>query len=775
MAYVLNTPPAAQFGPADVPGLVLWLDATDPNGDSSELAANSTMTTWYDKSGQANHFTASGTVTYNATGTKGVQMNGTFMSNASFTNLPTGVDADYSILIACVITDLTTDRSLVSYGATPTNYVSLYCTTAGLLTWAGPGAGSVTYGTYVANTALILTDVILTRGFNALRYYGRILPGTIPDAHSTTSAGPTTGITMNSSPVYLGASVNSIPAIQGRVYEVLMYNGGIGLIQVTALQSYLRRKYVNWDPAFSISNLNARFHPFATLSPVLSRPSIPYDQRGMWYNSSAQGPSSIMLWLDAADSSTITTTAGKVTQWRDKSGWANHLSPVGIYSNAAVQTAYQNGLNVLNFTGSNMYASANSAAVYPYECFAVVALKSLVRTDIISVGSTSSDNYNSLTFSEFTALRWQNGSTTNSRTPNTVTSADETSTSFLILGWSIGGSNFCLYRNGALLTRTRSYTFTLTAASRIQVGARRTNTSVPDIQCNMYLAEIMMFNNQLNNNERRQLEYYLADKWGLLSQLTWPCIVRPARNPVFNPKSMRVGGNSGSGPSLTLWLDAADAATVEIRDGKVRSWADKALYNGVEFVFFQNTVSSQPSYVNNGIVFDTVTNASLTSSIPASTILPLTDFTVFVVAKNCIGLSAYPTSYIFGISNGSTNYLGWAIGPSTNQVVGGVAYPLPGDFFFTARRIATINTYFSLNGGTPLTSTGGTNPGGGTNTMMIGRGNRRISGSVHEIIVFNGGLNTTQMQLIEGYLAWKWNLVHKLPSTHPYYKYYPSP
>ena len=37
-----------------------------------------------------------------------------------------------------------------------------------------------------------------------------------------------------------------------------------------------------------------------------------------------------------------------------------------------------------------------------------------------------------------------------------------------------------------------------------------------------------------------------------------------------------------------------------------------------------------------------------------------------------------------------------------------------------------------------------------------------------EIVLYNVVLTTTQIQLIEGYLAWKWGLQANLPSGHPY-------
>lgn len=46
--------------------------------------------------------------------------------------------------------------------------------------------------------------------------------------------------------------------------------------------------------------------------------------------------------------------------------------------------------------------------------------------------------------------------------------------------------------------------------------------------------------------------------------------------------------------------------------------------------------------------------------------------------------------------------------------------------------------------------------------------NTGTSGNVHEVVVFNLAVGTTNRQLTEGYLAWKWGLQAGLPAGHPY-------
>lgn len=47
-------------------------------------------------------------------------------------------------------------------------------------------------------------------------------------------------------------------------------------------------------------------------------------------------------------------------------------------------------------------------------------------------------------------------------------------------------------------------------------------------------------------------------------------------------------------------------------------------------------------------------------------------------------------------------------------------------------------------------------------------------GSIQEYVIFNRNLTLDERQKFEGYLAWKWNLVSKLPANHPYKTFKPS-
>jgi hypothetical protein len=102
-------------------------------------------------------------------------------------------------------------------------------------------------------------------------------------------------------------------------------------------------------------------------------------------------------WYDGSDSATITVTGTQVTQWLDKSGSNNTITPLPGNSNATLQPAYQNGRSVVNFSGNNLYRAATGSGRYPSDVYLVIQLKSISRYDVVAIGELGGDSFNSLT------------------------------------------------------------------------------------------------------------------------------------------------------------------------------------------------------------------------------------------------------------------------------------------------------------------------------------------------------------------------------------------
>jgi hypothetical protein len=73
------------------------------------------------------------------------------------------------------------------------------------------------------------------------------------------------------------------------------------------------------------------------------------------------------LWLDAADTSTITSSGGDVSQWNDKSGNARNFTQSSATAKPKTGTRTINSLNTIDFDGTNDFLSCpSSTALFNY-------------------------------------------------------------------------------------------------------------------------------------------------------------------------------------------------------------------------------------------------------------------------------------------------------------------------------------------------------------------------------------------------------------------------
>ncbi|MFM6249804.1 MAG: hypothetical protein ACKPEQ_11775 [Dolichospermum sp.] len=212
--------------------------------------------------------------------------------------------------------------------------------------------------------------------------------------------------------------------------------------------------------------------------------------------------------------------------------------------------------------------------------------------------------------------------------------------------------------------------------------------------------------------------------------------------------------------STDLWLDAADSSTIILNGSTVSQWRDKS---GNERHATQATAANQPAYQATGLngrptlVFDG-TNDSLLSSL--SLALPATVIVVFRVNvyKNFGVIYGNATSNTLGLHSSITelyNFDGLAERTLSTTL--------------TTTPIMVASTWSSnqiqshVNGGNAFTfSTINPNFTG----LVIGDasiGSQTLNGSISEIVI-----TSANRQLIEGYLAWKWELTANLPDNHPF-------
>ena len=526
------------FLPTQITGCSLWLDAAD----SSTVTGTTTVTAWTDKSGNAYNGTvvnasvgspvAPSYLTNSINGLSAMTMSGTSYFTGSTNVNSTTLTAFF--LGNCVFgTGGSSQQRILGLGVTGLDDYSSTLRPIPLSVISG-GTQLLAYrnanmasATVVSGTNFI--GCCLFDGTTNFMYKDGTL-GT-QTASSGTFTTSIYGVGSDAGTQFMGGTSSlGTNCLVGKIGELIVYNTALNTSQRQQVESYLGQK---WGLTASLISghpgLNKIIH--RNLQTTFSK--TPYFVKF--------SPTQIVgctHWFDATDSSTITLSSGSLTQWNDKSGNGRNLTAVSGFANATVSSAYQNGLNVFNFSGNGLYRTAAGNVSYPLDVYIIVALKSLTtHVDVLGMGDTSVDNFNSLTFAESAASRWHNGSSGGGR--QTISTSNETSLSFLLLQWSLANSNYLLRRNGTqLIQASRTYSFNNSATSIFQIGFRHTD-NVYGTQANFrgYIGEIIVFNNQIGTTDRQKVESYLAQKWGLVSSL--PAGHLNATFPVGSPTAIQ--------------------------------------------------------------------------------------------------------------------------------------------------------------------------------------------------------------------------------------------
>jgi hypothetical protein len=262
------------------------------------------------------------------------------------------------------------------------------------------------------------------------------------------------------------------------------------------------------------------------------------------WNETVWNPSMIStaLWLDAADSGTIATSGGEVTQINDKSGNArNFTSAPG--SRPSTGAATLNSKNILTFS-ADYFTSVASAATWKFlhdatksSVFAVAALGTTADPNTFyglfgNNGSSSSSNVGACCFYDDRVFVPRNNAVVHqigrggSSSPVSLNIANDaitpnTANILAILG---DPSNGTLANRGVTIinggaeqkNNTDSSTFSDSNPTfNFQIGAAGNNVA----PLTGSLAEFIIVSDLVSSTTRQKLEGYLAHKWGLTASL----------------------------------------------------------------------------------------------------------------------------------------------------------------------------------------------------------------------------------------------------------------
>lgn len=230
---------------------------------------------------------------------------------------------------------------------------------------------------------------------------------------------------------------------------------------------------------------------------------------------------------------------------------------------------------------------------------------------------------------------------------------------------------------------------------------------------------------------------------------------------------------------LITWLDSSALTN----GATITSWVDKSS-SAITFTKTgtPNIVVSQIgglNYMNMTAGSAGTTNSFFTTgtyNFPAS-------YSIFAVGYTTAGNSPSPeiaglmgagdlTLYLRRTGNSFDavygNNVAWDNTPPTfgfNE--GATTTPRIYEFTQDNSGIGAANLY--INGVSRVSSTGNTAARSNFGLNVGARQNSQTwGGYLGEFLIFNSSISTTNRQKVEGYLAWKWNLVSDLPANHPY-------
>ena len=210
-----------------------------------------------------------------------------------------------------------------------------------------------------------------------------------------------------------------------------------------------------------------------------------------------------VVWFDASDASTITSSGSNVTHWADKSGNANHAT--ASVANKCPQSGLStiDGKNVIQGVDRDEYMEISPATSPVKACFAVVSVNSGSANELMALGGQGTNPSLFVRSSGDQASFDGSGSSQGSYSVNAAGYSGYAE-NHASIGISPGQAFLFsgVWQNNSPLNRIIGYD-----------GASNGPTSDERI------AEVIWLAAEPSGEEREKIEGYLAHKWGLATNL----------------------------------------------------------------------------------------------------------------------------------------------------------------------------------------------------------------------------------------------------------------
>jgi len=310
----------------------------------------------------------------------------------------------------------------------------------------------------------------------------------IEGSYSTTNSYTSTQTNYPINVSYVGAYTPSVQGhrnFNGSIYEIIIYSTALSAEDRQRVEGYLANKW-NFK-----TNLNS-IHPFYKIPPSSVVPFLPINISGL------------LLWLDVADSSSMTFSSGtNISVWNDKSGNGNNATAAGTVP------TFSN--NAVNFGGAGYFTTAVSAALSNESVFFVAKYSSSGNGTQGILGQTTNGGRfiggypgtSSIIASSYNLAFGSVG-------PN---NGAPTNTTFLGEAITTDGSQI-VYTNGGNSGTIVSLPYTAGAMTVLGTGFNAGSPNSSQFLLGS-MNEVLIFNTPLTIDQRQQIEGYLAWKWGI--------------------------------------------------------------------------------------------------------------------------------------------------------------------------------------------------------------------------------------------------------------------
>ncbi len=233
----------------------------------------------------------------------------------------------------------------------------------------------------------------------------------------------------------------------------------------------------------------------------------------------------LVLWLDADDADTIieTDSAGKVSQWNDKSGNDNHVTQVEGVNQPGTGAETINGKNTIHFNnwgdGSGGALNGNQENIQiPLSDHTILLVVNFRDWSGSVLSWTSWGTWEREVFEpQGTGLIAKSYNVTGTVGHKILIDGDISNQDSLIRISVESGNNMITSLNGVM--KTSHSILAVPNVDRFVIGANTTLTpDGEDINLNYVnakIGELLIYNRILSVGEVANVESYLADKWGI--------------------------------------------------------------------------------------------------------------------------------------------------------------------------------------------------------------------------------------------------------------------